>query len=797
MRSERGSPVTSRKWRGCLHRVGLIIFHIKATKLVADVPCWPHDCGMYVPERFLGKRGASVLAAIVLVAILGAVLLVFQYVRSSGDFAYEPSALIATVGEASPSGGNTGTCDYKMQSCSCMSDKTTSSSGTIDQQCLPGCQYRVTNNAGASGPTIEVVGTPTTSTDPKNWSGGTPPPGFLQFCGVTGQCAQQMQCQAGGSLSASQLSEIQAQAGIQAINAASTPGAAAQQVSLYTLQGGDLGYLSADMSSTADAPANVAQEASPNIDAANTQIESLSGASDPIQAAQDSVNLNSDLTDANKLTLPQQDAAQDAAQDAEDEAAQTPPPCTPTNVGSNCSGGSSTFGLPCVAPQTGTQPNCVTPPPAAAPAVPAKTAAPAKSTLSTLESTGLSFLTGLVQGVTRGLATQQATQAAQAAAQAAAPYGVGNNGVACPQPQPQPSSSQCTVGTWQQLYQTNNCPSTWQCVPTNNGATATQPAASISCQPQTADVGMSVSISYACTNATGSTAGGFNTNNQLSGSATAVITAPPSGTNTATYGVTCTNQSLTASAQCSVQINQPSIVLIANPSVVATSSATAIGWVTSGMSACTVSSPDSAAFTAANAGNTSINGVATTPALTSTMHVVLNCVTTGGGTDSAMTTVSVGNAASGASGAVGSSAPLSVSSSADNGSVAHGGSVTVTWSSSNPPAGSAVSLWLVNKQTQAANAVIVGGLAVNGVYTWNVPSIGATCNPEASNVCASDLTQGDSYAIEAVLYTPSNAYVGDGTAPSSPTAPVYGASAVGGTFTLDDTSSSDGSGNSE
>jgi hypothetical protein len=179
------------------------------------------------------------------------------------------------------------------------------------------------------------------------------------------------------------------------------------------------------------------------------------------------------------------------------------------------------------------------------------------------------------------------------------------------------------------------------------------------------------------------------------------------------------------------------------------------------------------------------------------MHVVLNCVTTGGGTDSAITTVSVGNAASGASGAVGSSAPLSVSSSADNGSVAHGGSVTVTWSSSNPPAGSAVSLWLVNKQTQAANAVIVGGLAVNGVYTWNVPSIGATCNPEASNVCASDLTQGDSYAIEAVLYTPSNAYVGDGTAPSSPTAPVYGASAVGGTFTLDDTSSSDGSGNSE
>jgi hypothetical protein len=103
-----------------------------------------------------------------------------------------------------------------------------------------------------------------------------------------------------------------------------------------------------------------------------------------------------------------------------------------------------------------------------------------------------------------------------------------------------------------------------------------------------------------------------------------------------------------------------------------------------------------------------------------------------------------------------------------------------------------MSLWLVNEQTKAANAVIAGDLAVNGTYTWNVPAVGASCNPNASNVCDTDLVQGDSYAIEAVLYTPSTAYIGDGTAPASPTAPVYGASAVGGSFTLDDGASNSG-----
>jgi hypothetical protein len=728
---------------------------------------------MYLPQQLVGKRGlpagqagASILAALVLVAILGGVLLVFQYVRSSGDFSYEPSSLAAATGEVAKSSP---TCDYKTQSCSCASDKTTSSSGTITQQCLPGCQYRVTNNAGASAPVIEAVGTPTTSIDPKNWPGGTPPPGYLQFCGVTGQCSQQMKCQAGGSLSASQLSEIQAQSGVQSILSASTPAAAAQQVSLYTTQGGDLGYLSADLSASPGASGTAVQQASSNIDAANTQIESLSTAPHPVQMAQADIQLNNDLALAKGID----------PFDANNPPTAAANPVVGCKTAACIDGNTKNYNPPATFQ--------------APPDAPAPTAPAAKSgfDLGSLGKVGLSFLTGVAQGVSRSLQGQQYVQqmqAAQSAAQqAAAPYGAGTDGYACPPPQPQPSATQCTIGNWQQNYQSNRCPSTWQCVPTNTATTATQPSASISCQPQTADVGMNISISYSCTNATGSTAGGFSTNNQLSGSATAVITAPPVGANIATYGLTCINQSqsqsLTASAQCAVQINQPSIVLIANPSVVATSSTTAIGWVTSGMSACTISSPDSQVFTAANVGNTSVNGVAITPPLTAPLRAVLNCQTIGGSTKTAITTVTIGGNTSSVSS---STAPLSVRSSADNGSVAHGDTITVNWTSINPPTGSSVSLWLVNKLTKTANAVIASTLAVTGVYTWYVPAIGATCNPNASNVCASDLVGGDNYAIEAVMYTPSNAYVGDGTAPSNPIAPVYGQSAVGGTFTLVD-----------
>ena len=286
-------------------------------------------------------------------------------------------------------------------------------------------------------------------------------------------------------------------------------------------------------------------------------------------------------------------------------------------------------------------------------------------------------------------------------------------------------------------------------------------------------------MSYACTNATTSYGAGFSTGGQPSGSVTTVITPPPSGAATASYTLTCINQSLTASAQCAIQINQPTIVLIANPSVVPSGASTAIGWVTTGMHACTISSPDSVSFTAANANNQSINGVATTSSLTSTMHVVLNCETLNGGTRQATAVISIGTGST-AAGAV------SISSAVDGGSIAHGTSDRITWSTTGAPAGSAISLWLVNMQTHHTQAVIAGGFAPSGVYTWNIPSLGAPCNANASNVCAADIVNGSTYSIEAVLYTPSNAYVGDGTAPASPIQPTYGNSGVTGSFTIHD-----------
>ena len=224
-------------------------------------------------------------------------------------------------------------------------------------------------------------------------------------------------------------------------------------------------------------------------------------------------------------------------------------------------------------------------------------------------------------------------------------YGTGTDGQPCSQPPTQPAASVCNTGTWQPVSATgNSCTTGWQCVPTNS---TTAPTAQLSCQPQVADVGMSVAISFACGNATSATGGGFSTNGALSGATSTIITTPPAGTNTATYTLSCVNTPSTGTpqttgAQCNVTINKPSIVLVANPSVVTSGSATAIGWVTTGMSSCVVSSPTLPDFTAANAGFTNVNGVATTSALTASSTVfALNCQTLGGGTRVATTSVNV------------------------------------------------------------------------------------------------------------------------------------------------------------
>lgn len=169
------------------------------------------------------------------------------------------------------------------------------------------------------------------------------------------------------------------------------------------------------------------------------------------------------------------------------------------------------------------------------------------------------------------------------------------------------------------------------------------PKAEISCRPQEADVGMSIAVSYACHNSATSGGSGFSTNNQLSGSATPTVEAPTLGSDSVIYGLTCSKEGKTDSAQCVVKINPTSIVLIANPKDVASGEEANIGWITNGMESCTISSPTLASFTSENAGNTSPSGVAKTPALTEDTTFVLTCTTKSGGTKTAETTVNVGN----------------------------------------------------------------------------------------------------------------------------------------------------------
>lgn len=167
--------------------------------------------------------------------------------------------------------------------------------------------------------------------------------------------------------------------------------------------------------------------------------------------------------------------------------------------------------------------------------------------------------------------------------------------------------------------------------------------AEISCRPQVADIGMSVAVSFACRNANTSVGNGFSTANQMSGSATPVVAQPSIGSDSVTYGLTCSKEGKTDTAQCTVEINKASIVLIANPRDVESGKESNIGWITSGMEACTISSPTLSGFTAENAGSTSVSGVAKSPPLTTDTKFVLSCTTKAGGTKTAETTVKVGS----------------------------------------------------------------------------------------------------------------------------------------------------------
>lgn len=302
------------------------------------------------------------------------------------------------------------------------------------------------------------------------------------------------------------------------------------------------------------------------------------------------------------------------------------------------------------------------------------------------------------------------------------------------------------------------------------------PTAQLSCQPQVADVGMTIAISYSCGNATGSAGQGFDTGNALSGSATTTLSNPPAGATKATYGLQCVNGTIPATASCSVDISRPSIILVANPKVVAVNASSTIGWLTTGMKSCVVSSPDMPEFTAQNALNTSVNGMAITPALTETSVFLLRCTTQGGQTKDATTTVQVGAPAGGSD--------FTVSTTADGGAVARGGTMSITWdataSSTND---SAVSLWLYDVELDEDVGLIARDKAASGSYTWTLPAAGSACPVDTPYVCGANLVPGRAYSIDAAIYTPKNAYLG-GYPPPNPIQPTYLGYGTSDTFTI-------------
>ncbi len=203
------------------------------------------------------------------------------------------------------------------------------------------------------------------------------------------------------------------------------------------------------------------------------------------------------------------------------------------------------------------------------------------------------------------------------------------------QPQ-QPAPSACAAGAWRATYN-GACITGWQCISTEG------PKASLSCEPQTADVGQTLAITYGCSSGIASSSS-FKVTTQPGGSATTTVANPPAGTNTATYTLACTDNGKTTGAQCSVQVSRVNIILVANPKTVPAGDTSLLSWLTTGMQSCIISSPDQADFTARNSSNTSVVGAATTSAITtatSTVLFQLDCKTTSGADKQATTSVSI------------------------------------------------------------------------------------------------------------------------------------------------------------
>ncbi len=325
-------------------------------------------------------------------------------------------------------------------------------------------------------------------------------------------------------------------------------------------------------------------------------------------------------------------------------------------------------------------------------------------------------------------------------------YGTDGNGQ-CPQLPAQPSAATCPTGTWRQMTASGAgmvCP-VWQCVPNN----ATTPTAQIACNPDVAEKGSRVTISYTCTNSQRSTGLGFDTNGATAGATTVTLDDAPENAVGKNFAIKCEDGNVTAGAQCSVQLAKVSISLRAEPNPVKVGTSALIGWVTTGMKSCTVSSPDQEDFTARNASRTATAGIATTSPVVERSDFYVDCVTVTGENRQEKITLDAYR-------------PGTISASIENRTdVVRGSEATLRWNFPDAPDASAVALWLYSVEEKKTVALITGHRSKTGTYSWSIPTEGEECDMSSSLVCGTDLIPGATYAILASLYQPVNANLGE------------------------------------
>jgi hypothetical protein len=108
----------------------------------------------------------------------------------------------------------------------------------------------------------------------------------------------------------------------------------------------------------------------------------------------------------------------------------------------------------------------------------------------------------------------------------------------------------------------------------------------------------------------------------------------------------------------------------------------------------------------------------------------------------------------------GLSSSIGVITSANGGSIVQGAALTISWQTSNAPAGSAVALFPQKAITEHVFDPIATALPTSGRHVWQIPIFvmqPIPCAPDITGGCVGSMNPGTTYRILARLYTPRDA----------------------------------------